>query len=70
MDEGRCRRVAKTRVTVETVTSNEKVRVREESLMCEDCWDRMMANYVREFRSNLAENYFDALTVNGNAIKR
>jgi hypothetical protein len=65
MHDGKCRRAAKTVVTIESGGLEPK-----SSLLCWDCEDRVVVSYVREFRSELGRGYFGALTINGNEIKR
>lgn len=70
VEGNKCRRLARCSVTIESVMSDETKLDPETSALCWDCEDRVIANYTREFRSELGKCYFGSLTICGNEIKR
>jgi hypothetical protein len=70
VEGNKCRRLARCSVTIESVTSDGTIVGPSTSALCWDCEDRTIANYTREFRSELGRCYFGSLSINGNEIKR
>ena len=69
VEGNKCSKLARCEVTVKSTLNDRQVLVGT-SALCWDDEDRVIANYTREFRSELGRGYFGALSICGNEIKR
>ena len=70
VEGNKCSRLARCLVTIESTLSDGTVLDPATSALCWDCEDRVIANYTREFRSELGRCYFGSLMICGKEIKR
>ena len=70
VEGNKCSRLARCLVMIESTLSDGTVLDPATSALCWDCEDRVIANYTREFRSELGRCYFGSLMICGNEIKR